>query len=60
MVAALLPAQGQEIEPQQGAKCAFNLDNPFNLSSITWEQPGALILLQFEGNSLEVRSFRTQ
>lgn len=59
MVTAPLPAQGQEIGPQQGAKCAFNLNNPFNLSSIMWKQLGALILLQFEGNSLELTSMRT-
>lgn len=29
MVAALLPARGQEIGPRWGAKCAFNLNNPF-------------------------------
>ncbi|KAM3616772.1 uncharacterized protein V6R79_023174, partial [Siganus canaliculatus] len=56
MVAAPLPAQGQEIGPLQGAKCAFNLNNPFNLSSIMWKQLGALILLQFEENSLELTS----
>lgn len=59
MAAALLPAQGQEIGPQQGAKCAFNLNKPFNLSSITWKQLRALILLQFKGNNLELTSMRT-
>lgn len=45
------PAQGREIGPQQKAKCAFNLNNPFNLSSIMCYQLGPLILLQFEGSS---------
>lgn len=60
MVAALLPVQGQEIGPQREAKCAFNLNNPFNLSSIMWKQLGAPIPFQFEGNSFELTSFRTQ
>lgn len=59
MVTAPLPAQGQEIGPQSEAKCAFNLNNPFNLSSIMWKQLGALILLQFERNSSELTSMRT-
>lgn len=45
------PAQGREIGPQQEAKCAFNPNNPFNLSSIMCKQLGSLILLQFEGKS---------
>lgn len=45
------PAQGREIGPQQEAKCAFNLNNPFNLSSIMCKQLGPLILLPFEGKS---------
>lgn len=48
------PAQGREIGPQQKAKCAFNLNNPFNLSSIICYQLGPLILLQFEGSSWEL------
>lgn len=54
MVAAPLPACGWEIEPQQGAKCAFSLNNPFNLSSITGKQLRALILLQSEAKWLQI------
>lgn len=60
MVAALLQAQGRENGRQQGAKCAFNLNNPFNLSSIMWRQLGALILLQFERSALEITSSRSR
>ncbi|KAF0030125.1 hypothetical protein F2P81_016856 [Scophthalmus maximus] len=59
MVAVPLPAQGQEIGPQRGAKCAFSLNNPFNLSSIMWKWLGAVILLQFEGNFFELTGMRT-
>lgn len=54
------PAQGREIGPQQKAKCAFNLNNPFNLSSIMYDQPGLLILLQFEESSKELFLFYLQ
>lgn len=60
MVAALLQAQGRENGRQQGAKCAFNLNNPFNLSSVMWRQLGALILLQFERSALEITSSRSR
>lgn len=60
MVAALLQAQGRENGRQQGAKCAFNLNNPFNLSSIMWRQLGALILLQSERSALEITSSRSR
>lgn len=60
MVAALLQAQGRENGRQQGAKCAFSLNNPFNLSSIMWRQLGALILLQFERSVLEITSSRSR
>lgn len=60
MVAALLQAQGRENGHQQGAKCAFNLNNPFNLSSIMSRQLGALILLQCERSALEITSSRSR
>lgn len=47
------PAQGRGIGPQQEGKCAFNLHNPFNLSSIMCKQPAPLISIQLEGKSQE-------
>lgn len=48
----ILLARRQEIRPLQGAKCVFSLNNRFNLSSITWKQLRALILLHSEGKLL--------
>ena len=42
-----------------GAKRAFSLNNPFNLSSIMWKWLRAVILLQFEGSGSKLTGMRT-